>query len=240
MIRILRAAGFAAAAVALVASASSPSFAVDLNGRSDSSVLAHDAMNVGESELGVNDDDSSKEALPAAKQLGAGAPVTAVVRKAISWLGRDRNDDETLIETVAPQGLGELVESYAGRALEDAQDVCLAKAVYFEARGEPLEGQLAVAEVVLNRAASGRYPSTLCAVITQKAQFSFIRAGKFPKPNKKSEAWQNAVAIAHIAKAGLANELSPDVLWYHATYVAPTWGKRLNKETQIGLHIFYS
>ena len=94
--------------------------------------------------------------------------------------------------------------------------------------------------MVLNRAASGRYPDTWCRVITQKAQFSFIRRGKFPTPNMKSESWRKAVAIAHIAKNGLVKEIAPNVLWYHANYVSPSWGRRLNRETQIGLHIFYS
>jgi hypothetical protein len=239
LIRILRAAGFAAAAVALIATASSPSFAVDLQGTPDSSVMAHGVMQVEDSDLDLNDE-AANDALPAAKQLGAAAPVAAVFQHAIAWLGSGDGQDEAPAAALLPQGLGDLVETYADLAIEDAQDVCLAKAVYFEARSEPLEGQLAVAQVVMNRAASGRYPATLCAVITQKAQFSFIRAGKFPKPNKKSEAWRKAVAIAHIAKTGLVKELSPDVLWYHATYVAPSWNKRLNREAQIGLHIFYS
>jgi len=200
--------------------------------------MAHGVMQVEESDLALNDE-SANDALPVARQLGAAAPVTAIFQHAIAWLGSE-GDEKAPAATLVPQGLGDLVESYADMAIDDAQDICLAKAVYFEARSEPLEGQLAVAQVVMNRAASGRYPSTLCAVITQRAQFSFIQAGKFPKPNKKSEAWRKAVAIAHIAKAGLARELSPNVLWYHASYVAPTWGKRLNKEAQIGLHIFYS
>lgn len=201
--------------------------------------MAHGAIQVEDSDLGLNDE-AANDALPAVRQLGAAAPVTAVFQHAVAWL---EGDDERKVAPAAapvPQGLGELVDTFADLAIEDAQDVCLAKAVYFEARSEPLEGQLAVAEVVLNRAASGRYPDTLCAVITQKAQFSFIRSGRFPKPNKKSEAWRKAVAIAHIAKTGLVKELSSDVLWYHATYVAPSWNKRLNKQTQIGLHIFYS
>ena len=200
--------------------------------------MAHGVMQVEDSDLDVNDSDEANDALPVATQLGAAAPVTAIFQHAIAWLGNENEEGEA--SAAAPQGLGDLVETYADLAIEDAQDVCLAKAVYFEARSEPLEGQLAVAQVVMNRAASGRYPSTLCAVITQKAQFSFIRAGKFPKPNKKSEAWRKAVAIAHIAKAGLVRELSSDVLWYHATYVAPSWNKRLNNHAQIGLHIFYS
>jgi len=125
-------------------------------------------------------------------------------------------------------------------AAMDSETECLANAVYFEARSEPIEGQLAVAEVVLNRAASGKYPRTICRVVTQPAQFSFIRAGRFPKADRRSEAWRTASAIADIAKDELADELAPNILWYHATYVSPSWGKRLRRETQIGAHIFYS
>ena len=128
----------------------------------------------------------------------------------------------------------------AAPAAADGEQDCLAKAVYFESRGEPIEGQLAVAEVVMNRAASGRYPTGLCDVITQKAQFSFIRNGRFPTPDEASEAWRKAVAIARIASDKLVSTLPSDVLWYHAEYVAPAWGKRLTRTAQIGLHIFYS
>jgi len=144
-------------------------------------------------------------------------------------------------ETAGEQrSLDELVQAYETGEASDREQDCLANAVYFESRGEPEEGQLAVAQVVLNRASSGRYPTDLCAVITQKAQFSFIQNGRFPTANRGSEAWRKAVAIARIAHEKLAKSVPADVLWYHATYVAPSWGKRLNKNTQIGLHIFYS
>jgi hypothetical protein len=136
--------------------------------------------------------------------------------------------------------LADLVQAYAGTQTSDREMECLANAVYFEARSEPIEGQLAVAEVVLNRASSGRYPTDLCAVITQKAQFSFIQRGRFPRADRGSEAWRKAVAIASIARQKLAGNLPSSVLWYHATYVSPSWGKRLTRQTQIGLHIFYS
>lgn len=136
--------------------------------------------------------------------------------------------------------LAELVSAYAGTQTGDREMECLANAVYFEARSEPIEGQLAVAEVVLNRASSGRYPTDLCAVITQKAQFSFIQRGRFPRADRSSDAWRKAVAIASIARQKLAGNLPSSVLWYHATYVSPSWGKRLTRQTQIGLHIFYS
>lgn len=124
---------------------------------------------------------------------------------------------------------------------DDRQQDCLASAVYFEARGEPLEGQLAVAEVVLNRVASKRYPDTICKVVEQPWQFSFVNAtGRIPNANRSSEAWRKSVAIARIAQAGTANAVENDVLWYHADYVSPSWGRRLARQDKIGLHIFYS
>jgi hypothetical protein len=143
-------------------------------------------------------------------------------------------------EAPAPT-LDQLVSKLETQAADDREQDCLASAVYFESRGEPIEGQLAVAQVVINRAASGRFPVDLCDVITQHAQFSFVRHGRMPMADRASEAWRKAVAIAHIAHDRLVQaQLPSGVLWYHATYVSPSWGKRLNRETQIGLHIFYS
>jgi hypothetical protein len=136
--------------------------------------------------------------------------------------------------------LRDLVISYVDYGNQDLEQECLIKAIYFEARSESLEGQLAVAEVVLNRAASGQYPTTICGVVTQPAQFSFIRGGRFPVPDKQTQAWRNAVAIADIARRAQADLVPGNVLWYHATYVSPPWGRRLTRVAQIGTHIFYS
>src|SRR3954471_13036294 len=136
--------------------------------------------------------------------------------------------------------LKHLVVSFVDYGNQDAEQMCLAKAVYFEARSESLEGQLAVAEVVLNRAASGVYPPSICGVVTQHAQFSFIRAGRFPAPNTGCDAWHKALAIAEIARKHLATSIASNVLWYHANYVSPAWGRQRTKATQIGTHIFYS
>lgn len=217
MNRIVRAAGFAAAAVALVAGAaySDPAGAVE-------TVAA------------------------TASRPGAQSPATATMSDpglfAKMWSSVTALVTPKPDATVAtPADLAGLVLAHAGVETSDREQECLANAVYFEARSEPIEGQLAVAEVVMNRAASGRYPSDLCAVITQKAQFSFIRRGRFPRADRGSDAWKRAVAIARIARQKLAAAAVPgNVLWYHATYVSPSWGKRLTKQTQIGLHIFYS
>lgn len=135
--------------------------------------------------------------------------------------------------------LAALVQKYSVGADLDEETNCLATAVYFEARGESLEGQLAVARVVMNRAASGKYPPSWCATIKQHAQFSFVRNGQFPQADTGSAAWGRAEGIARLATANVIPTVGTDVLWYHANYVAPSWGHRLNRAEQIGAHIFY-
>ena len=144
------------------------------------------------------------------------------------------------VKAQGKRSLAALTAENAATATTGVDHECLATAVYFEARGESLEGQLAVAEVVLNRAASGRFPKEVCAVVKQPAQFSFVRNGQFPKADRASAAWKKAVAIARIAQDQLADELPSNVLFYHADYVAPSWGKRLTRSAKIGTHIFYS
>lgn len=132
-----------------------------------------------------------------------------------------------------------LVDRYSTGAPLSEEGNCLATAVYFEARGESLEGQLAVARVVMNRAASGRYPSSWCATVKQPWQFSFVRNGQFPSVDSNGDAWRKAQAIARLAMSNAIPSVSNDVLWYHANYVAPSWGRRLTRVSQIGTHIFY-
>jgi N-acetylmuramoyl-L-alanine amidase len=132
-----------------------------------------------------------------------------------------------------------LVDRYSAGAPLDEQETCLATAVYFEARGESPEGQLAVARVVMNRAASGKYPPTWCSTVKQPWQFSFVRNGRFPAIDTGSAAWRKAQAVTRVAISNVVPSLSSDVLWYHASYVAPSWGRRLTRAEKIGTHIFY-
>ena len=132
-----------------------------------------------------------------------------------------------------------LVQKFETNAPLDEETNCLATAVYFEARGESLEGQLAVAHVVMNRATSGRYPPDWCSVVKQPAQFSFVRHGQFPQADTNSEAWKKAEAVAELAAANVVPSVGTDVLWYHADYVAPAWRHNLQEVEQIGAHIFY-
>ena len=132
-----------------------------------------------------------------------------------------------------------LVDKFATNAPLPSEMNCLATAVYFEARGETVEGQLAVARVVMNRAASGRYPSSWCSVVKQPAQFSFVQHGQFPAVDTASTAWARAQGVTRLALANVVPSLTTDVLWYHADYVAPSWGHRLSFAQKIGQHIFY-
>jgi hypothetical protein len=134
-----------------------------------------------------------------------------------------------------------LVGKYATDAQLDEESSCLATAVYFEARGESLDGQLAVARVVMNRAASGKYPPSWCATVKQPWQFSFVNphSGQIPAVDYASDAWRKAEAIARLAAANVVPSVSTDVLWYHANYVAPSWRRNLTEAQKIGQHIFY-
>jgi spore germination cell wall hydrolase CwlJ-like protein len=221
MNRIVRAAGFAAAAFALVAGATYS----DPAGAFETATVAASVTAPAPAAVNLSDPNVFSRMW---------ANVTALVTP------KPEAPSPASVPLSAATTLAELVLAHAGVETADREQECLANAVYFEARSEPIEGQLAVAEVVMNRASSGRYPTDLCSVITQKAQFSFIRRGKFPRANRDSEAWKKAVAIAAIARQKLAGTLPSGVLWYHASYVSPKWGKRLTKQTQIGLHIFYS
>ena len=116
---------------------------------------------------------------------------------------------------------------------------CLASAVYFESRGEPLAGQLAVAQVVINRSESSRFPSSYCGVVYQRAQFSFVRGGSMPRIKTGSAAWDRAKKIARIAHQGLWESEAQDSLYFHATYVKPRWASKKTRRAAINTHIFY-
>lgn len=114
---------------------------------------------------------------------------------------------------------------------------CLAGAVYFESKGESLEGQLAVARVIINRAKSGRFASSLCGVVYQPGQFSFVRGRGMPSIPTASGSWREAVAIAQIAMEDSWNSQAEGALFFHARRVAPGWGKQ--RLAAIDNHIFY-
>jgi spore germination cell wall hydrolase CwlJ-like protein len=157
------------------------------------------------------------DAQPAVSENGSEAATPAVEKSA------------SLAEKVA-----ELRSTDAGsRELE-----CLAAGVYFESKSEPLSGQLAVGQVIANRANSkGRFPSSYCGVLFQRGQFSFVRGGHWPAVNKSGMQWKNAVAIARIVDQNLHDSSVGHAMFFHARRVAPGW--RLTRVASIGNHVFY-
>lgn len=133
----------------------------------------------------------------------------------------------------------------SGQAVSEKELWCLATAIYFEARGESYRGQVAVAQVVLNRMKHKLYPDTICGVVFQNqnrrnsCQFSFACDGR-PERITDDTSWDQAQEIARGAVQG--NLYLSEVGYathYHATYVYPHWAPRMKKLTKIGLHVFY-
>ncbi len=126
-----------------------------------------------------------------------------------------------------------------------AEIECLALNIYFEARGEPDIGKLAVAHVVMNRVEDRRFPETICGVSKDggqkklnRCQFSWFCDGRSDRPNDLRQ-WERSKALAREIFWGLSMDPTGGALWYHATYVRPVWRKALVKSAKIGNHIFY-
>ncbi len=122
---------------------------------------------------------------------------------------------------------------------------CLALNIYFEARGEEMKGQHAVAHVVMNRVKDARFPQTVCDVVRQggaatlhRCQFSWWCDGLSDRPRNLA-LWKVTQAIARSVYWGYSSDPTRGALWYHADYVMPHWGRVFKRGPKIGRHIFY-
>lgn len=121
---------------------------------------------------------------------------------------------------------------------------CLAEALYFEARGETVKGQFAVAEVIMNRVKSERFPSSACGVINQgtgkkyQCQFTYTCDGH-KEVIKEQRAFERVSKVARVTLDGKAPEVTEGATHYHTTAVKPRWSKTYTKTAAIGTHIFY-
>ena len=180
----------------------------------------------------------------------------------LGYIARQRNRalEAIGIATDPPALTAEVVSAYARddfvptvKRVKQAKDetLCLAQALYHEARGESETGQWAVANIIINRAFSKKYPKTLCGVIFQnagqgryKCQFTFACDGRSDMGSEK-RAWNRAVRMAQAAyqefREGKRPGVVPDnALYYHTTAVAPKWSYTFRRVAAIGAHVFYA
>ncbi|MDP1027829.1 cell wall hydrolase [Sphingomonas sp. KR1UV-12] len=156
------------------------------------------------------------------------AAADQVIAPAVALQGDDDDDFGTLAEAVAAQG---------DANSPDQATRCLAGAIYFEAKGEPLSGQLAVAQVILNRAKSGRFPPDVCGVVTQRGQFGFVRGGRIPSINENGTPWHTAVAVARVALADVWDSPAEEALYFNTNDRRPA--SNIRRIAAIGNHVFY-
>jgi spore germination cell wall hydrolase CwlJ-like protein len=169
-------------------------------------------------------------------------------RLRVSWYFADK---EPLILALVLALIGAafyfaLRAAYAHR--DERRDlVCLARNVYFESRGEPLAGQHAVAEVTMNRRASGRYPGTVCGVVYQKnwdslrkryvGAFSWTEFDTLPPP--EGEQWLQAWDVAEAVYYRREPAVLDGAMFFHAVYIMPDWARTKRPIARIGGHVFY-
>ncbi len=187
--------------------------------------------------------------------LGPAEPVVSEALEAISALSGETADPELPVPVAVPERLAYARENapatthtgtlVPAMTVSAQQQRCMAEAIYFEARGEPYRGQVAVAQVVRNRVAHPLYPNTICGVVYQNqsrrnsCQFSFACDGR-PERVTEPDAWARAEEIAakvidgelYLAEVGRATH-------YHANYVYPHWAGRMTRVVRIDHHIFY-
>jgi spore germination cell wall hydrolase CwlJ-like protein len=176
-----------------------------------------------------------------------GAVINPPAVKSVPSAAPDASDSATAdeVRTAAPAAgapglqFASLAAAVAGQDLPDEVDSelsCLAGAVYFESKGEPLSGQLAVANVIINRTNSGRFPRSICGVVKQPGQFSFVRGGEIPEIRSGAQ-YRTAMAIAEIAMDKEWENPTPGALYFHARRVSPGWARP--RVATIGNHVFF-
>jgi len=130
------------------------------------------------------------------------------------------------------------------RATGSSEFKCLAEALYFEARGETVKGQFAVAEVIRNRVKSSRFPNSFCAVINEgtgkkhRCQFSYTCDGR-PETISEPAAYARVAKVARATLDGKAPDITHGATFYHTTAVRPSWSRKFTNTARYGVHLFY-
>ena len=179
----------------------------------------------------------------AAPILGARTPAAEAKPAQARRPARAARFGDTVAQTLAGFSAARQARSGPQKLYEEIQ--CLALNIYFEARGEEMKGQHAVAHVVMNRVKDTRFPHTVCDVVRQggeatlhRCQFSWWCDGQSDRP-RNLELWKVTQAIARSVYWGYSADPTQGALWYHADYVMPRWGRVFKRGPTIGRHIFY-
>lgn len=167
---------------------------------------------------------------------GQDAPDAPIPDPSVSDAAPPASPAQPSFETEAAPSLVALVNKQSQGDLS-RELACLAGAIYFEAKGTSLAGQLAVGRVIVARSNSGRFPASYCGVVFQPSQFSFVRGRAMPAIDQTSRHWREAVAIARIADSGSWRSPVEGALFFHASHVSPNW--RLKRVARVDNHIFY-
>ena len=170
------------------------------------------------------------------------APAKRVV--ALTMLDADFAADPAFPD-IGREGYGLTGPKSRAEAEAEREIACLALNIYHEARGETLDGKIAVGHVVMNRIADRRFPNTVCDVIRQggeqvryRCQFSWWCDGRSDRPGHR-KSWTETKALARDVYWGYSKDPTEGALWYHADYVSPYWRQAFQQGPTIGRHIFY-
>jgi len=199
---------------------------------------AMSASSVAPAEVGSTGD----QVIPVATSVTTPDIAQELLRKAdelaIPLASDQQAKDQADTPAVDPEAdLPTLVAQLSSSEPGSRQLECLAAGIYFESKSEPLAGQLAVGDVIANRAESGRFADTYCGVLFQRGQFSFVHGHSWPNIRKESRQWKTAVAIARIVDQDLKNSAAEGALYFHARRVHPAWHRQ--QVASIGNHVFF-
>lgn len=184
------------------------------------------------------------EPSPSIQVMPAAAPLSGAVESAEATVFVSRPVVQLVPETPVVEdeedrtftSLRDAVDGHRDDEDLTAEERCMAVAVFYESKGEPLNGQMAVAHVILNRVDSRRFPGTVCGVVTQRSQFSFVRGGRLPAARPGPQ-WETAKAVARAAMAEAWDSPVGEAMFFHATRVSPRWNRA--KVATVGNHVFY-
>jgi spore germination cell wall hydrolase CwlJ-like protein len=172
-----------------------------------------------------------------------GAMGFAAIPTSEPTLAYEMTSQITADTSVADDGIDQVIFKETSSSLArtdgrlDAELECMAKVVHHEAGNQPRSGQLAVAQLIMNRVGKSRFAEDVCGVVNQPGQF--FRTAAY-NPHRDTERWASAVEVSREAMAGGANEVVPGAMFYHAAYRAPNaFFRTRTRLSTVGDHTFY-